>query len=119
MRGATSTEHHERLNAYRIMWLFVFFDLPTDTKTDRRNYAQFRKKLRKDGFSMMQYSVYTRHCASHESAQVHIKRVKSMLPPRGQVSILQITDKQYGRIINFWGTIPRSLSPPVQQLEIF
>ncbi|HNW55011.1 MAG TPA: CRISPR-associated endonuclease Cas2, partial [Bacteroidales bacterium] len=39
----------ERLNQYRIMWVFVFFDLPTDTKKDRRNYALFRKSLQKDG----------------------------------------------------------------------
>ena len=51
-----------RLNAYRIMWLFVFFDLPTHTKTERRHAAQFRKALEKDGFAMMQYSVYVRHC---------------------------------------------------------
>ena len=55
-----------RLNAYRIMWLFVFFDLPTHTKTERRHAAQFRKALEKDGFAMMQYSVYVRHCVSKE-----------------------------------------------------
>ena len=55
-----------RLNAYHIMWLFVFFDLPTNTKTERRHAAQFRKALEKDGFTMMQYSVYVRHCASKE-----------------------------------------------------
>jgi CRISPR/Cas system-associated protein endoribonuclease Cas2 len=46
------------LNKYRIMWLFVFFDLPTETKKDRRNAQQFRKNLLKDGFTMMQFSVY-------------------------------------------------------------
>ena len=47
-----------RLNAYKIMWLFVFFDLPTNTKTERKAASGFRKKLLKDGFTMMQYSVY-------------------------------------------------------------
>ena len=42
-----------RLNAYRIMWLFVFFDLPTNTKAERRRAAQFRKATEKDGFSKM------------------------------------------------------------------
>lgn len=101
------------------MWLFVFFDLPTEKKIDRKNYAQFRKRLKKDGFTMMQFSVYTRHCASYESAQVHIKRVKSILPPKGQVSILQITDKQYGHIVNFWGTKTEPLPEPPKQLELF
>ncbi|MEI6866656.1 CRISPR-associated endonuclease Cas2 [Flavicella sp.] len=107
------------LNGYRIMWLFVFFDLPTDTKKDRRNAALFRKNLLKDGFTMMQYSVYMRHCASSESADVHEKRIKSLLPPFGKVSILRITDKQYGNIMNFWGKVEEPKEPPVLQLELF
>lgn len=108
-----------RLNAYRVMWLFVFFDLPTETKTDKRNAQQFRKHLLTDGFSMMQYSVYHRHCASSESADVHERRVKSLLPPKGHVSILRITDKQYGNIMNYWGIHRKKLKKSPQQLEIF
>ncbi len=110
---------YRRLNAYRVMWLFVFFDLPTETKTDRKNYAIFRKKLQKDGFSMVQFSVYSRHCASSESAEVHKKRVRKMMPPKGQVSILMITDKQYGLMENFWGKNPRPPTPTPNQLEMF
>lgn len=110
---------HHRLNAYRIVWLFVLFDLPTGTKKERRDYTVFRKKLQRDGFTMMQYSVYTRHCASKESAEVHITRIKKMVPPKGQVSIAQITDKQYGRIINFWGEKTEPLAPAPKQLEMF
>ena len=89
--------------------------------------ARFRKDLEKDGFAMMQFSVYIRHCASRESLDVHIKRVKTFLPETGKVSILGVTDKQYGDIHNFWGK-PKSasqskiqnkvLSEPVQ-LELF
>ena len=69
---------------------------------------------------MMQFSVYTRHCASAESADVHVKRVERIIPEKGQVSILQITDKQYGRIINFWGAKERELPQKApQQLELF
>lgn len=101
------------------MWLFVFFDLPATTKTERRSAALFRKNLEKDGFSMMQYSVYTRHCASRESMEVHTKRVRGFLAPSGKVSILSVTDKQYGEITNFWGKIEsRRLEIP-QQLEFF
>ena len=110
---------HSRLNAYRVMWLFVFFDLPTNTKRERKAAADFRKKLLKDGFSMMQYSVYVRHCASRESAEVHTKRVKSMLPAAGQVSILQITDKQFGQIVNYWGKKAKPPAPQPRQLEMF
>lgn len=108
-----------RLNAYRIMWLFVFFDLPTDTRKDRKNYSIFRKKLLKDGFTMMQFSVYTRHCASSESADVHQRRVQLNLPPKGQVSILRVTDKQYGLICNFFGKEKKPVGPAPQQLELF
>jgi CRISPR-associated protein Cas2 len=107
------------LNAYRVMWLFVFFDLPTETAKDRRNAAGFRKNLIKDGFSMMQFSVYVRHCASGESADVHEKRTKKLLPPLGKVSVLRITDKQYGNIMNFWGKIQQDPQPQPTQLELF
>lgn len=101
------------------MWLFVFFDLPVTTKTERRAATRFRKKLLEDGFTMMQYSVYTRHCASRESAAVHVKRVKSFIPAKGHVSILAVTDKQYGKIVNFWGAKTRPMGKPPPQLELF
>ncbi|SHN59095.1 CRISPR-associated protein Cas2 [Flavobacterium fryxellicola] len=107
------------LNGYRIMWLFVFFDLPTETKKDKRNASQFRGNLLKDGFSMMQYSVYVRHCASSESADVHEKRIHRLLPPLGKVSILRITDKQFGNILNFWGKAEVPKAPQPTQLELF
>lgn len=108
-----------RLNAYQIMWLFVFFDIPVTTKKERRMATKFRKDLLKDGFTMLQYSVYTRHCASKESADVHIKRIKSVFPEKGQVSILSITDKQYANIINVWGAKTEKLPEGPRQLEIF
>ena len=110
---------HNRLNAYHIMWLFVFFDLPTNTKKERKAAAKFRKDLLKDGFTMMQYSVYIRHCASKESGEVHTKRVKSCIPEKGQVSILRITDKQYSNIMNYWGIKENPLPDKPKQLEIF
>lgn len=108
-----------RLNAYRVMWLFVFFDLPTQTKLQRRHAAQFRKALEKDGFSMMQYSVYIRHCPSKENLQVHIQRVRRSMPPEGFTCLLSITDKQYSNILNFWGKIEHAKREPPQQLELF
>jgi CRISPR-associated protein Cas2 len=86
----------ERLNAYRVMWVLVLFDLPTETKKERKIAAAFRKDMLKDGFQMFQFSIYLRHCASSENAQVHVRRVKSRLPERGHVGILTVTDKQFG-----------------------
>lgn len=109
----------ERLNAYRIMWLFVFFDLPVETKKERKAATRFRKDLMADGFTMMQFSVYIRHCPSSENADVHLKRVNNAIPEKGQVSILRITDKQYGEIINYWGKKEEPLAAGPQQLELF
>lgn len=101
------------------MWLFVFFDLPTTTKKERKSAAQFRKSLEKDGFTMMQYSVYIRHCPSKENMEVYIARVKSAIPETGLTSILWVTDKQFGKIQNFWGKVERAKLSIPQQLEIF
>lgn len=109
-----------RLNAYHIMWLFVFFDLPVVTKKERKIATQFRKNLMKDGFVMFQYSVYIRHCGSYESLRAHIKRVKLFVPDTGRISILGVTDKQYSEIVNYWGKQEKDkkvISEPIQ-LEI-
>ncbi|MCD8318075.1 MAG: CRISPR-associated endonuclease Cas2 [Paraprevotella sp.] len=108
-----------RLNAYHIMWLFVFFDLPVTTKKEMKEAALFRKNLMKNGFIMLQYSVYIRHCGSYESQTVHVKRVKSFLPETGMVSILSVTDKQYGDIVNYWGKEKKKLATAPLQLELF
>lgn len=101
------------------MWVFVFFDLPTETKKDRKNYALFRKSLQKDGFAMLQYSIYTRHCNSRENADVHIKRVKGFLAPRGEVIIFSLTDKQFGLMEFFRGKVSDQRPDTPQQLEMF
>lgn len=101
------------------MWVLVFFDLPVVEEKDRKIYTQFRKKLMKDGFDMFQFSIYVRHCMSHDNADVHIKRVKSILPQKGKVGILRITDKQFGMMEIFEGKAEIEQKPPPQQLEMF
>lgn len=110
---------NDYFNPYRVMWVMVFFDLPTDTKKDRKQYAQFRKKLLRDGFRMFQFSIYIRHCPSRENAEVHIKRVKSFLPKAGNIGIMTITDKQFGRIELFQGISKKEPPELGQQLELF
>ena len=109
----------ERFNAYRIMWLFCLFDLPTNTKAQRKRASGFRKFLLEDGFDMMQFSVYKRHCGSIEACETHIKRIKEKLPPEGTVSILKFTDKQFGDIETFIGTTIKKKEKSPSQLEFF
>ena len=104
------------LTAYQIMWIYVFFDLPTNTKSQRHAAARFRKDLIQDGFTMMQYSVYIRHCVSKESLEVHLKRVNAAVPPEGLVTALQVTDKQFGNMRNFVGK--REKPPPETPLQL-
>lgn len=108
-----------RLSEYRVMWIFVLFDLPTYTPPERKAAAGFRTDLIKDGFTMLQYSVYIRHCASAENAAMHIRRVKGMLPEEGKVMIMQVTDKQFGMIEHF-STHEATQAPPSSSLlEMF
>lgn len=101
------------------MWVLTMFDLPTDTKKARRAYTQFRKKLLEDGFTQMQYSVYIRHCASEENAEVHVQRIERTLPDDGEVRVVSLTDKQFERMKVFWGKKRRKTEIPPPQLELF
>lgn len=68
---------------------------------------------------MMQFSVYIRHCASHESLAVHKRRIKSMMPSSGKISMLAVTDKQYADIETIFGkTAKKEIKAPIQ-LEFF
>lgn len=101
------------------MWVLVFFDLPTETKKERKIYAKFRKEIMANGFNMFQFSIYLRHCASRENADVHIERVKKILPAKGHVGIMCITDKQFGMMEIFRGKDLVDAPETVQQLELF
>jgi len=107
------------INGYRCMWVLAMFDLPTDTKKARKDYTQFRKHLLEDGFTMMQYSVYARHCPSKENAEVHTERIKRNLPPDGEVRVITITDKQFERMSVFLGKTRKTPEPAPCQLQLF
>lgn len=101
------------------MWLFAMFDLPVDTAEARRQYTQFRKHLLKQGFQMLQFSVYARYCASEESSEVHRKHVRKALPPKGQVRLLSVTDKQFGKMEIYFGKKTAIREEPPPQLMLF
>ncbi len=101
------------------MWVIAMFDLPTDTPKARKAYARFRKNLLEDGFTMMQYSIYSRHCASIENAEVHEKRMGDLVPAEGEVRFLTITDKQFSRTKVYAGKKRQKMPSPPSQLEFF
>ncbi|MGI9345622.1 MAG: CRISPR-associated endonuclease Cas2 [Gammaproteobacteria bacterium] len=100
------------------MWIVVFFDLPTNTNVERKRASNFRLSLLKNGFSMFQYSVYMRPCPSPESMTVHKNRISHMIPAAGHVSVVSLTDKQYGLIENFIGLLPAKMAAAPNQLEM-
>lgn len=99
----------------RIMRLIVMFDLPTGSKAERKSYADFRKFLVKDGYTMEQFSVYTRVLFTREAAQTHIARLQSNLPKAGMVTVFQLTEKQYADRLRLLDTRPSSSSPPEEE----
>lgn len=79
----------------RWMRLLVLFDLPVTTTENRRIYTSFRKFLLKDGYDMLQFSVYARLCNGLDAVDKHYQRLLKHLPKKGSIRCLQVTDKQY------------------------
>lgn len=84
--------------SFRYMRVVVFFDLPTDTAKDRKNYSKFRKLLINEGFIMMQESVYSKLALNTSIANSIKEKIYKNKPPKGIVQLLVITEKQYSEI---------------------
>ena len=102
----------------RVLWLFVFFDLPVKTKAERRTATQFRKFLKRDGYMMLQWSVYARVCRGDEAVEKHAQRVARNLPGKGSVRALQVTDKQYARMRLLLGEMKKNERANLQQMVL-
>lgn len=100
------------------MYLFVMFDLPVATKPERKAANQFRNFLKKDGYDMLQLSVYTRICRGQKAVDKHLKRLKTAVPSEGGVRAFQITDKQYARQVILVGTRKKQEETGYEQLVL-
>lgn len=96
--------------------MLVFFDLPVITAADRKNAAKFRKFLLKDGYHMIQWSVYSRLCNGTDAVATHQQRLKLNLPQKGSVRLLVLTEKQYESIDVLVGTATFEDSPEAAEL---
>ena len=83
---------------YRFMRVIVFFDLPMETRIERRNYASFRKFLIRSGFIMMQKSIYTKLALNLTAASSMMAHVRRNKPEEGLIQMLIITENQFSRI---------------------
>lgn len=84
---------------YRMAWVLVFFDLPVGTPEERRDASRFRTDLLKDGYMMVQFSVYARPCGTADRVETQVRRLKPKIPAQGEVRGLIISDAQWGRML--------------------
>ncbi|MCL2386450.1 MAG: CRISPR-associated endonuclease Cas2 [Defluviitaleaceae bacterium] len=80
------------------MRILVFFDLPVKTKAERKVATKFRNFLLKDGYHMLQFSIYARVCNGTDAVEKHKKRLYNSVPDNGSIRMLVITEKQYQSI---------------------
>ena len=107
------------LSGYRILWCLVMFDLPTDTKAQRKAATKFREFLLDEGFERSQFSVYARFVNGREGYEARVRRIEYNLPAWGDVQILQFTDKQYENIHHYSDQGKREAKKNPNQLVMF
>nr|WP_026759188.1 CRISPR-associated endonuclease Cas2 [Sediminimonas qiaohouensis] len=107
------------LSGYRLMWILVMFDLPTDTKPQRKAATRFRSFLLDEGFERSQFSVYARFVNGKEAFQARVARIERKLPESGDIQILNFTDRQYRDIVHFSDQGRREARKNPQQLVMF
>ena len=104
---------------YRMAWVLVFFDLPVGTPEERKAAANFRKDLLKEGYIMVQFSVYARPCGSADRVETQVRRLKPKIPPRGEVRTLIISDAQWGRMLVMRSQQKVDSEPQPEQMMFF
>ena len=107
------------LSGYRIMWILVMFDLPTDTQVQRSEASVFRNFLLDEGFERSQFSVYARFINGKESFATKVSRIEKYLPNSGDVQILNFTDRQYRDIIHYSDQGRKTARKNPEQLVMF
>ena len=113
------TSHPNYLSGYRIMWILVMFDLPTYTKPQRKAATSFRNFLLDEGFERSQFSVYARFVNGKEAFQTRVNRIERNLPEKGDIQILNFTDRQYRDMVRFSDQGRRAARKNPEQLALF
>lgn len=85
------------------MRIILFFDLPTKTSADKRNYRYFKRDLINEGFIMMQESVYCKLVMNYSAAEIFLAKIKKISPKKGLIQCMCITEKQYTDIHSIIG----------------
>lgn len=115
MRGKKRIEW----NKYQAMWTVALFDLPVKGSSDRREYTRFRRALLGLGFDMLQFSVYARFNPTKEGNEALLQKIQKLLPPKGEVRLLSVTDRQFSKMRIFLGKKREETEKPPEQLLLF
>ena len=107
------------LSGYRLMWILVMFDLPTDTKSQRKAAGDFRNFLLDEGYERCQFSNYARFVNGKEAVEARINRIERALPARGDIQILSFTDRQFRDMVHFSDQGRRGAQKNPEQLVLF
>lgn len=103
---------------YRFMRIIVFFDLPTETEADKREYRKFRRTLIKNGFLMMQESVYCRMVLNATVLKSVVDAIRKEKPTKGIVQLLTVTEKQFSSMTYITGTYKTDVIDTDERLVI-
>lgn len=101
------------------VWLLVMFDLPVQTKEQRRLATAYRKKLLNQGFDMVQLSVYAKYVINQTGVRSILSEVKRTVPKNGAARMLQLTDEQWSSQFRFFGPVEEKPEAKPQVLELF
>lgn len=101
------------------MRLIVMFDLPVVTAEERKIYSKFRNFLIKDGYIMIQFSIYSRICKNSDDVSKHINRIRQNIPDKGNIRLLQVTEKQYQDMILLCGSKVTEEEMSIDNLIVF
>lgn len=102
----------------RFMWSMVFYDLPVATPANRKMYVRFHKRIRKSGYEMMQFSVYRKFVGTADRAERELDRLTRICPEKGAVSVMQVTEKQMGRMTTMWNGAKQTEKTRPEQLVL-
>ncbi len=104
----------------RFMRLIVYFDLPMTTPQGKKAYNLFRRFLLKDGYDMLQFSVYCRLVNGVDHAEKHLRRLAANVPPEGSVRCMQVSEKQFAATKILVGPRGKAENPQyADQLRLF
>ena len=100
------------------MRVLVFFDLPVITAENRRAYVKFRKFLLKNGFLMLQESVYCKLALNGTAVNAIVDNVHKNKPEEGLIKLLTVTEKQYSKMDIVIGNVKSEVLDSDERLVI-